>query len=70
MRTIFLAVLFFSATLAGCFEDNLVENHGVPGGLTLACLRNDVSALVIEIDYSKDHEPTSDSISTLKSRLA
>jgi hypothetical protein len=69
MRTIFMAVLFFSATLAGCVED-IAENHGVPGGLTLACLRNDVSALVIEIDYSKDNQPTSDSISTLKSRLA
>jgi hypothetical protein len=71
MRVVLLAILFFSATFAGCFEDTpLVENHDIPGSLALACLRNDVSSLVIEIDYSADNAPTSESISTLKSRLA
>jgi hypothetical protein len=71
MRVVLLAFLLFSATLAGCFEDTpFVENHGIPGGLTLACLRSDVSSLVIEIDYSAGNAPTSESISTLKSRLA
>ena len=71
MRVVFLTMLFFSATFAGCFEDiPIVENNGVPGSLTLACLRNDVSSLVIEIDYSAGNAPTSESISTLKSRLA
>ena len=71
MRAILLGLLLFSATLAGCFEDNtFIENHGNPGNLSLACLRSDVSSLVIEIDYSPGNAPKSESIATLKSRLA
>ncbi len=71
MRAVLLGFLFFSATLAGCFEDELfAENHGNPGNLSLACLRSDVASLVVEIDYSPGNAPGGESISTLKSRLA
>lgn len=69
MRVVLLAMLLFCAPLSGCFEEITIEKNG-PGGLSLACLRSDVSSLVIEIDYSGDNAPNSESISTLKARLA
>jgi len=82
MRTISILVLslFLFSNLSGCFgafeeggffsDSDSEEPFGIPGGLTLACLRStQFKSMVVEVDHSEGYEPNSQTISTLKARL-
>jgi hypothetical protein len=74
-----LVVVLFVMTLltgplAGCLGsdslDLLPEKKGVPGGLTLACLRSSsFTSMVIEIDHAPGYRPFSSSTDLLVDRL-
>ena len=60
--------------MVGCFGsdglDILPEKKGVPGGLTLACLRSSMyTSMVIEIDHEPGYRPFSSSVDLLIERL-
>ena len=58
--------------LTGCFDavQDATEQPGVPGGLALACLRDDTfTGLVIEIDHAPDMAPQPSTVDLLESRL-
>ena len=69
----FLSCMMLSIPMAGCtseIEEILGESWGVPGGLALACLRDDAyRELVIEIDHAPGYNPESSTVSLLKERL-
>ena len=71
-----MTVLILSPLLSGCIfsSDKIignVEDYGIPGGLTLACLRStEYKELILEIDYESGYEPTQDTINLLKQRLS
>ena len=71
---IILMLLVFLAPLSGCvgtsnLTNDLFENHGVPGGLTLACLDDSsYTRLVIEIDYEEGFKPEESSTDMLAER--
>ena len=71
MRTTFMIFLILSGMFSGCFSDDdlLLEDPGIPGGLTLACLKNDISKMIVEIDYESGRAPATESIQVLKQRL-
>ena len=68
-----LSCLMFSIPMAGCTSDIkeiLGESWGVPGGLALACLRDDsYKELIVEIDHAPGYNPESSTVSLLKQRL-
>ena len=68
-----LSSLMLSIPMAGCTSDIkeiLGESWGVPGGLALACLRDDAyKELIIEIDHAPGYNPESSTVSLLKERL-
>ena len=70
---VLLSCLMVSIPMAGCaseIESILGESWGVPGGLALACLRDDAyRELVIEIDHAPGYNPESSTVSLLKERL-
>ena len=70
---VLLSCLMLSIPMAGCASDIetiLGESWGVPGGLALACLRDDAyRELVIEIDHAPGYNPESSTVSLLKERL-
>ena len=63
---ILLSCLMLSIPMAGCASDIetiLGESWGVPGGLALACLRDDAyRELVIEIDHAPGYNPESSTV--------
>ena len=68
-----IAVLI-SPMLSGCIGTdslaNLGLNHGIPGGLTLACLDDSTyTSMVVEIDYETGYQPETSSTNLLKERL-
>jgi hypothetical protein len=69
-----LAVLLLPA-LTGCIGasnavNDLLENHGIPGGLTLACLDGGTyTKLVVEVDYEAGYKPETSSTNMLVERL-
>ena len=73
-------VLFFAlsllvfAPLSGCLGDDVLEilpeKKGIPGGLTLACLRSSMyTSMVIEVDYEAGYKPYTSSMDMLVERL-
>ncbi len=70
---VLLSCLMLSIPMAGCTSDIetiLGESWGVPGGLALACLRDDAyRELVIEIDHAPGYNPESSTVSLLKERI-
>jgi hypothetical protein len=70
---LFLSCLMISIPMSGCtseLKEILGESWGVPGGLALACLRDDAyRELVIEIDHAPGYNPESSTVSLLKERL-
>jgi hypothetical protein len=69
-----LMAVMLSSGLAGCLGDEalelLPEKKGVPGGLTLACLRSSMyTSMVIEIDHEPGYRPYSSSADMLVERL-
>ena len=70
---ILLSCLMLSIPMAGCTSDIqeiFGESWGVPGGLALACLRDDTyRELIIEIDHAPGYNPESSTVSLLKERL-
>ena len=72
---IILMLLVFLAPMSGCvgtsnLTNDLFENHGIPGGLTLACLDDSsYTRLVIEIDYEEGFKPEKTSTDMLVDRL-
>ena len=71
---IMLVVFVMSSSMAGCLGsdglDILPEKKGVPGGLTLACLRSSMyTSMVIEIDHDPGYRPYSSSVDLLIDRL-
>lgn len=74
LLTLMLVVALVTGPMAGCFGsdglDILPEKKGVPGGLTLACLRsNSFTSMVIEIDHAPGYRPFSSSTDLLVERL-
>ena len=71
----FAVIIFFCPLMSGCIfsGDNLVqgsENHGIPGGLALACLRSSqYKELILEIDYESGYEPQKETLDLLEQRL-
>jgi hypothetical protein len=69
-----MGLLLFPA-LAGCVGgsnalNDLVENHGVPGGLALACLDDSkYTKMVVEIDYEAGFKPETTTTEMLVDRL-
>lgn len=59
--------------MTGCMselEELVGETWGVPGGLALACLRDDTyRELVIEIDHAPGYNPETSTVNLLKQRL-
>ncbi len=71
---VMLVAVFVSSGLSGCIGsdslDILPEKKGVPGGLTLACLRSSMyTSMVIEIDHEPGYRPFSSSADMLVERL-
>ncbi len=69
-----LVLAFLSSSLSGCLGEDgfdlLPEKKGVPGGLTLACLRSSMyTSMVIEIDHEPGYRPFSSSTDLLEERL-
>ena len=68
-------LLLLLPSLVGCLGDDTTDaifgqEHGVPGGLTLACLKADkFTKMVIEIDYEAGYKPETSSTDMLKTRL-
>ena len=69
-----MALLILPA-MSGClggsdFVEELLNEKGIPGGLTLACLDGSTyTKLVIEVDYETGHKPESSSTDMLAERL-
>ncbi len=60
MRILAMTLILFSASLSGCFGDDTIfgEERGIPGGLTLACLRSGgFSELNLHVLYEDGYEP-------------
>ena len=70
---VLLSCLMLSIPMSGCTSDIqeiFGESWGVPGGLALACLRDDAyRELIIEIDHAPGYNPESSTVSLLKERL-
>lgn len=69
-----IITVLLTPTLSGCFGvDDLGDlglNHGIPGGLTLACLDDSTyTSMVVEIDYEPGYRPETSSTDLLKQRL-
>lgn len=68
-----LSCLMLSVPMSGCtseIENILGESWGVPGGLALACLRDDsYKEMVIEIDHAPGYNPETSTVNLLKQRL-
>ena len=69
-----LLIVLISPMLSGCLGADRLANlgsmHGIPGGLTLACLDDSTyTSMVIEIDYQPGYKPESSSTDLLKERL-
>ena len=68
-----LSCLMISVPMSGCtseIENILGESWGVPGGLALACLRDDsYKEMVIEIDHAPGYNPETSTVNLLKQRL-
>ena len=71
---VMLIVFVMSSSMAGCLGsdglDVLPEKKGIPGGLTLACLRSSMyTSMIIEIDHEPGYRPFSSSVDLLIERL-
>ena len=69
---LFIVLTFFASGMSGCFSSAPIgpEPYGVPGGLALACLKNDrFSKLIIEVDYEDGYKPRSETMDLLVERL-
>ena len=70
-----LFALLILPAMSGClggsdFVEELFNEKGIPGGLTLACLDGSTyTKLVIEVDYETGHKPESSSTVMLAERL-
>ena len=69
-----LVSMMLACGLSGCLGDEaldlLPEKKGVPGGLTLACLRSSMyTSMVIEIDHEPGYRPFTSSTDMLVDRL-
>jgi len=68
-----MCFLLLSTSLVGCFgslDEVLPEKKGIPGGLALACLRDQkFTKLVIEIQYEAGYIPAQSSLDLLSTRL-
>jgi hypothetical protein len=74
ITSLLLVTMMVSISTAGCFGDDglqiLPEKKGVPGGLTLACLRDaSFTSMVIEIDHAPGYRPYTSSTDLLVERL-
>ncbi|MBT4066322.1 MAG: hypothetical protein HOE76_03805 [Euryarchaeota archaeon] len=70
MRQYFLVFLLITSTLSGCFgsDEWLDEEHGIPGGLALACLQDTgFEKMEIHFLYEEDYDPIA--MDLVKSRL-
>lgn len=71
-RALGLALLLALVPLTGCFslQDTPLEQRGVPGGLTLACLDGSTyTRMVVEIDHASGHRPEDSTIQLIRQRL-
>ena len=69
-----ILIVLIAPALSGCIgADSIAKlglNHGIPGGLTLACLDDTTyTSMVVEIDYEPGYKPETTSTEMLKERL-
>lgn len=74
LRPLLMVVLLTVGPMSGCLGDEglelIPEKKGIPGGLTLACLRGSTyTSMVIEIDHAPGYRPFSSSTDLLVERL-
>ncbi len=72
---VLMSLFIVSMNTSGCLSDSIkevlnIENHGVPGSLTMACLRADQhKSLEFEIVFESGYRPETSSITMLEDRI-
>ena len=72
---VLLSILLFTPVLSGCLSDGVLDEiipqkKGIPGGLTMACLTDSYTELIIEIDFESGYKPETSSTDLLKQRIS
>ena len=72
---VLLSILLLTPVLSGCLSDDVLgdiipEKKGIPGGLTMACLTNSYTKMIIEIDFESGYKPETSSTDLLKQRIS
>jgi len=72
---VLLSILLLTPVLSGCLSDDVLgdvipQKKGVPGGLTMACLTNSYTKMIIEIDFESGYKPETSSTDLLKLRIS
>ncbi|MDA0648019.1 MAG: hypothetical protein O3B00_03455 [archaeon] len=72
---VLLSILLLTPVLSGCLSDGVLDDiipqkKGIPGGLTMACLTNSYTELIIEIDFESGYKPETSSTDLLKQRIS
>lgn len=71
---VLLSILLLTPVLSGCLSDDVLadivpQKKGIPGGLTMACLTNSYTKMILEIDYEAGYKPETSSTDLLKLRI-
>ena len=72
---VLLSILLFTPVLSGCLSDGVLDEiipqkKGIPGGLTMACLTDSYTELIIEIDFESGYKPETSSTDLLTQRIS
>ena len=72
---VLLSILLLTPVLSGCLSDGVLDEiipqkKGIPGGLTMACLTDSYTELIIEIDFESGYKPETSSTDLLTQRIS
>ena len=72
---VLLSILLLTPVLSGCLSDGVLDDiipqkKGIPGGLTMACLTDSYTELIIEIDFESGYKPETSSTDLLTQRIS
>ena len=72
---VLLSILLLTPVLSGCLGDDVLgdiipQKKGIPGSLTMACLTNSYTKMILEIDYEAGYKPETSSTDLLKLRIS
>ncbi|MEZ7995050.1 MAG: hypothetical protein QMC52_07845 [Candidatus Poseidoniaceae archaeon] len=72
---VLLGILLLTPVLSGCLGDDVLgdiipQKKGIPGSLTMACLTNSYTKMILEIDYEAGYKPETSSTDLLKLRIS